>query len=189
MSRRAVSTAGEFKPQEVANLMWAYASLGLEPGAEISVDLSAYLSLSRSSHSIASMSQLHQCFLCMDLEGLLLRALPPLAQHSGLPRRCRAAFEGAAVTTSGLERAVEEGLARERALAQRLQAGRLPEVEAAVDGAAVAREEAEVGECPHRSNCQFHSEVIRLTFSPFCFAEDQHRFDEIFQTITHGLNC
>ena len=44
----------------------------------------------------------------MDLEGLLLGALPPLppGQRSALLRRCRAAFEGAAVKTSGLEREV-----------------------------------------------------------------------------------
>ena len=101
MSRRAVSTAGEFKPQDVANLMWAYATLGIEPVCSLQFDIS-----SLSCVSIAHLSQLHQYFLCMDLEGLLLGALPPLPPLSPLPGRCRAAFEGAAVTTSGLERAV-----------------------------------------------------------------------------------
>jgi hypothetical protein len=102
MSRRAVSTAGEFKPQEVANLMWAYATLGIEPIGQLSFNVSPLLCLSSPS---SSLSQLHQCFLCMELEGLLVGLLP-LPQHSDLPGRCRAAFEGAAVKSSGLERAV-----------------------------------------------------------------------------------
>ncbi len=35
MPRRAVVCAGEFKQQEVVNLMWALATLGVEPGAEL----------------------------------------------------------------------------------------------------------------------------------------------------------
>ena len=81
--------------------MWAYATLGLEPHDQISCSLPTLSSL-----SVSDMSQLHQCFLCMDLEGLLLSALPPLPQHSALPGRCRDAFEGGMVKTSGLERAV-----------------------------------------------------------------------------------
>jgi hypothetical protein len=40
MLRRAVASAGEFKPQEVANLMWALATLGVEPGAELATAIS-----------------------------------------------------------------------------------------------------------------------------------------------------
>jgi hypothetical protein len=35
-----VASAGEFKPQNVANLMWALATLGLEPGAELATAMS-----------------------------------------------------------------------------------------------------------------------------------------------------
>ena len=53
------------------------------------------------------MSQLHQCFLCVDLEGARpLGIHPPAVQLAALRGRWRAAFEGAAVTSSGLERAV-----------------------------------------------------------------------------------
>ena len=40
VSRRAVACAGEFKPQDVANLMWALATLGTEPGAELGLAMS-----------------------------------------------------------------------------------------------------------------------------------------------------
>ncbi len=40
MSRQAVTSAGEFKPQNVANLMWALATLGVDPGAELATSMS-----------------------------------------------------------------------------------------------------------------------------------------------------
>jgi hypothetical protein len=145
MSRQAVSTAGEFKPQSVANLMWAYATLGIDPGTQLAGAMSrqatsttlleefkpqsvvnlmwAYETLgidpidqllfnvsSYSSLSIAHMSQLHQCFLCMELEGLLLGALSRHPQYSALRGRCRAAFEGGTLKSSGFEREVARRL-------------------------------------------------------------------------------
>ena len=37
---RASETVGDFKPQEVANLMWALATLGVDPGAELATAMS-----------------------------------------------------------------------------------------------------------------------------------------------------
>ncbi len=35
MTRRAAETAGQLNPQDVGNLMWAFATLGMEPGEEV----------------------------------------------------------------------------------------------------------------------------------------------------------
>jgi hypothetical protein len=35
MTVRAIATQNKFKPREIAKLMWAYAKLGQEPGAEL----------------------------------------------------------------------------------------------------------------------------------------------------------
>ena len=66
MARRAVLTAGEFKPQEIANLLWACAALGLELAHPLCADPSSLSSL-----TAPGLCQLHQCFLCMDLEASL----------------------------------------------------------------------------------------------------------------------
>ena len=34
---KAMSTAGKFKPQDIANLMWSYATLSMEPGTELAM--------------------------------------------------------------------------------------------------------------------------------------------------------
>ncbi len=40
MSRRAVAIAGEFKQEDVVNLMWALETLGMEQGAELATAMS-----------------------------------------------------------------------------------------------------------------------------------------------------
>ena len=54
--------------------------------------------------------QLHQCFLCMELEGFLQGAFVPASQHAELASTCRRAFEAGDTPASGLESAVRRRL-------------------------------------------------------------------------------
>ena len=108
MSRRAVATAGQFTPQNVANLMWAFAVLSFEPGLDLALVFSSFLYAGAFTRQ-DQLSQLHQCFLCMELEGFLQGACDPV-QHAGFTARCRRAFEAGPTPASGLEYAVRRRL-------------------------------------------------------------------------------
>ena len=108
--------SAEFKPQNVANLMWALAVIACEEWACDSVWLSAILllvpalslkqgplPLTLRASEAAGLSQLHQVLLCSALEGLW-----PGLDLAGLVGQetvglCRRAFEGAAVRSSKLQ--------------------------------------------------------------------------------------
>ena len=125
MSRRAVASAGEFKPQEVANLMWALAVIFYEDISCFAVWDTAISMLvpalrrtlvsppvTQEASKAAQLSQLHQVLLCVALEGLWqgLDLAGLLGQYTaGL---CRGAFEGAAVRSSKLQ--VKQGRSGQR---------------------------------------------------------------------------
>ena len=114
MSRQAVALAGRFNPQEEANLMWAFATLGLDPGLDLALVFTSFLYTVASSHQDnlrqELLCQLHQCFLCMELEGFLHGAGNPSQQQPALADRCRRAFEAGPTHASGLEHAVRRRL-------------------------------------------------------------------------------
>ena len=108
MSRRAVAIAGQFNPQDMVNLMWAFAVLGIETGEELALILSS--NLYAGAFNLEDMCQLHQCFLCMELEGFLQGACDPATQHAELADRCRRAFEARPTPASGMEFAIRRRL-------------------------------------------------------------------------------
>jgi hypothetical protein len=114
MSRQAVASAGEFKPQGVANLMWALAVISFEDQACCTIWADAISHLVTVLGRIPGHSpgldgpanqafycQLHQVLLCMTLEGFLPGL--DLAGQLGSDTVFRQTFEGTAVRSSKLQ--------------------------------------------------------------------------------------
>ncbi len=65
--------AGEFKPQDVANLMWALATLGVDPGAELATAMSRRAVASAGEFNQQEVANLMWALAVLSCEDLVFR--------------------------------------------------------------------------------------------------------------------
>jgi hypothetical protein len=104
---RAEALAGTFNAQDVANTLWAYATMGREPGAGLMRELEgraeALVGL-----NTAELCQLHQFFVGCSVEPRL--GVEAINDMQSLKEACRWAFEGTKTAPSATQQQVSETL-------------------------------------------------------------------------------
>jgi hypothetical protein len=111
MQRRATATAGEFNPQNVANLLWGLTVMGegLDESLVVFIDrLAARVLELRGELTVVQKSQLHQWLLSCELGLASGASLPRGVAHvkQEMGDDCQQAFSGTATHESQLQRDV-----------------------------------------------------------------------------------
>jgi hypothetical protein len=103
---QAEAEAGIFNAQEVANTLWAYATMGREAGAVLILVLEGQAEAG--CFNTCELRQLHQFFLWFSLEPRL--RVEPINDMRSLKAACRSAFECRETVPSATQQQVSETL-------------------------------------------------------------------------------
>jgi hypothetical protein len=118
LQRQATATVGEFKPQEVANVLWALATMGEGLGGSFAVlidRLAVRVLHFRDQFIVEGRSQLHQWLLSCEFDVGSGASLPSSVLHvrQAMGEECLQVFTGQTTHESRLQRDVVTALRRE----------------------------------------------------------------------------